>query len=276
VRYRDLYTLALRRIWDQEKALDIQILIEKAFQLSRTRFWIDMDQPIGNLTHLRRFYRYLNRLIQHEPLAYILKEKEFFSESFFVNKNVLIPRPETEVLVERSLELIRQPTDICDIGAGSGSIAVILAKKTGSKVWAVESSPEALYVLKKNIHRHRLKGRVIACRADLFPEKKRLFDLIVSNPPYLSLQEWQELPAHIKNHEPKGALLAGERGSEILEQIIRRSPQYLKPGGSILLEIGFGQQAEVNRLLRQSGFQNIRFFEDYSRIPRVAVGQQSL
>jgi release factor glutamine methyltransferase len=275
VRYRDLYTLALRRIGEPEKALDIQILIEKAFQLSRTRFWIDMDKTIGNLTHLRRFYRYLNRLSQHEPLAYILKEKEFFSQPFFINKNVLIPRPETEVLVERALELIPQPAHICDIGTGCGSIAVILAQKTGSKVWAVDSSPEALYVLKKNIHRHGLKGRIVACRADLFPQKKRLFDLIVSNPPYLSLQEWQALPAHIKHYEPRAALLAGERGSEILEQIIRRSPRYLKPGGSILLEIGFGQQAEVNRLLRQSGFKDIRFFEDINRIPRVASGQHN-
>lgn len=276
MRYRDLYNLSLRRIQDRDKAVDIQIIIEKAFQLSKTRFWLSQNSPITHHTRLRRFYRYMNRLIRNEPLAYILKEREFFSHPFFVNKNVLIPRPETEILVERALEMIRQPCRILDIGAGCGNISIILALQTGSRIWAVESSDKAVYVLKKNIRRHRLEGRVIPLRADLFPGKKFLFDLIVSNPPYLSHREWRNLPPHIKNYEPKEALAAGETGLEILERIIRRSGAYLKPGGSILLEIGFRQQPEVSRLLREAGYLDIAFIDDYSGIPRVAFGQNRL
>jgi release factor glutamine methyltransferase len=281
VYYSDLYYQTLQNLprYSRNKdsqsslALDIQILMEKAFGLSRDQFWIMKQNQITDRCQLRKFYRYLERLKNHEPLAYIIQEKQFYTASFFVNKHVLIPRPETELIVEKAIDTLTSPARVLDIGAGSGNISIVIALETGSMVLAIEKDKKTFQVLCRNIGIHRVKGQVIPQHSDLFPKKKSTFDLIVSNPPYVSENEWIDLPPHIRNHEPKQALVSGPSGYEIIEKIISRAKEYLKPTGKLLIEIGYQQKPVVEKLLIDADFHHIDFINDYGQIPRIACAQ---
>lgn len=254
------------------KGLDIQLLMEAAFGLSRTDFWIKKNETITDPAALRKFYRYRARRQKKEPIAYILKKRDFYGLTFYVDKSVLIPRPETEILVEHAAEKIESPSEILDIGAGSGIISITLAKKTGSMVTAVENSKNALKVFEKNIIQHGVKDRVLPLCADLFPPRAKRFDMIVSNPPYIPEKEWLELEPGVKDFEPKAALTAGDDGLFFIRRIIERAGDYLKPGGALLIEIGYNQKEQVKNLLNEAGFSEIDFVNDYNQIPRVAFG----
>ena len=268
--YSELFSRSLKKFKDKDKSLDLQLLIEFAFNLTREQSWIKKNEKISDNIGLRKFYRYRKRLLQEEPIAYILKQKEFYGEIFYIDKNVLIPRPETEILVEHAIGNInRKPANILDIGSGSGIIAILLAKFTGAAVTAVEKSRKAFYVLKKNIALHGVTGKVIPIYGDLFPAAADKFDMIVSNPPYVSEAEWQELAPGVKDHEPKEALVAGEDGLLIIRRIIDGGDYFLKPGGKLLMEIGYQQEAAVREILAASKFSVVEFFKDYSGIPRV-------
>lgn len=272
--YSELFSKSLKKFKEKDKSLDLQILIEFSFNLTREQFWIKKSEEITDSTGLRKFYRYRKRLLQNEPIAYILKQKEFYGEIFYINKSVLIPRPETEILVEHALESInKKPAHILDIGSGSGVIAILLAKLTGSTVTAVEKSKCAFSVLKKNIALHQVTEKVTPVYGDLFPAAANRFDMIVSNPPYGSEKEWQELASNVKDHEPKEAVVAGEDGLLIIRRIVDGADFYLKPGGRLLMEIGYKQEASVRKILEASKFSQVEFFKDYSGIPRVVLAQ---
>ena len=273
--YSELFSKSLKKFKDKDKSLDLQLLIEFAFNLTREQFWIKKNEKITDNIGLRKFYRYRKRLLQEEPIAYILKQKEFYGEIFYINKNVLIPRPETEILVEHAIGLIKEPANILDIGSGSGIIAILLAKLTGATVTAVEKSRKAFYVLKKNIALHGVTGKVIPIYGDLFPAAANNFDMIVANPPYVSEAEWQELAPGVKDHEPKEALVAGEDGLLIIRRIVDGGDYFLKPGGKLLMEIGYQQEALVREILEAAKFSRVEFFKDYNGIPRVVVAQLS-
>ena len=153
--------------------------------------------------------------------------------------------------------------------AGSGNIAIVLALKSRSKVTALDMSRPALKVLQKNIARFRLQKKVRLLAADLFPKKAEHFDLVISNPPYLSLKDWDDLPPGIKLFEPMTALVAGPTGTEALEKIIAGVPRHLKPGGHLLLEIGQGQLRTVRAFLNAAGLRETECILDYGGIPRV-------
>lgn len=273
MKYSDLFSRSMALLESNNKGLDIQLLMEAAFNLSRTEFWIKKDQKVTDITALRKFYRYRARRLKKEPIAYILKRRDFYGLTFYVDKNVLIPRPETEILVEKAAERLKPLSKILDIGAGSGIISITLAKETNSTVTAVENSKKALKVLEKNITRHDVRDRVFPLCADLFPPKGTLFDMIVSNPPYIPEKEWRELEPGVRAFEPKTALTAGDDGLVFIRRIIERAGDYLKPGGALLMEIGYNQKDQVEKLLSEAGFSNIDFFNDYSQIPRVAFGK---
>lgn len=274
MRYCDLYKKSLGQISDPDQAFDVQLLMERVFSLSRTDFFIKKEQPIASPARIKSYYRYFRRLRAGEPVAYILKKKEFYSDWFWVNQHVLIPRPETEILVEQILAKVQQPLDILEIGAGSGNISITLAKYSPVQVIATEISQPAIRVLRKNISFHGVQSKVKVCWSDLFPQSSKKFDIIVSNPPYLSESEWEESPLHIKSFEPRGALVGGKTGLEILERIIDKSRSYLNPGGKLFLEIGYLQHPEVLCLMQRYQFQRITFFSDYQGISRVAYGER--
>jgi len=274
VLYSELFSRSLKKFNDKDKTLDLQILIEFAFDLTREQFWIKKNEKITDNIGLKKFYRYRERLLQNEPIAYILKQKEFYGETFYINKNVLIPRPETEILVEHAIENInKKPANILDIGSGSGIIAILLAKLTGAAVTAVEKSRKAFYVLKKNIALHGVTEKVTPINGDLFPAAANRFDMIVSNPPYGSEAEWQELAPNVRDYEPKEAVVAGEDGLLVIRRIVEGANYFLKPGGKLLMEIGYNQESPVRKILEASQFSQVEFFKDYSSIPRVVLVQ---
>lgn len=273
MRYADLLSNSIAKFPDKDKALDVQILLETAFNLTRTQFWIKKDDPITDRTALRRFYRYRSRLLNNEPVAYILKEKEFYGRTFYVDKRVLVPRPETERLVETAIHYLPTPGRILDIGAGSGVIGIMLALETGSSVTAVDISTRALAVVKKNITRHHVEDRVFPMRADLFPPHSEPFDMIVSNPPYIPEQEWRELDATVRDHEPKKALASGDDGLTAIRGIVSGAKDHLKPGGRLIMEMGYNQSERVRKLLETAGFTDIEIIDDYGGIPRIAAAR---
>jgi release factor glutamine methyltransferase len=277
VLYSQLFASALRAFPGRELPGAVAALIESSFAISRTRFWIVRNQPVRDAAGLRRFRRRLRRLLAGEPLAYILREKEFYGETLRVTPAVLIPRPETELLVEKALELLgREAAPVLDIGSGSGAIAVVLALRSRAALTALERSRPALAVLRGNVARFGLRERVRVTAGDLFPRRPGRFRMIVANPPYLSRRDWQRAPRTVRRYEPRSALLAGARGTEVLARIVAGAPSRLAPGGWLLLEIGQGQRRAVQGFLAAAGLQEIACVRDYAGIERIIVAQKGL
>jgi release factor glutamine methyltransferase len=213
----------------------------------------------------------------HEPVQHIVGTQEFFGRPFIVNRLVLIPRPETEHLVESALAIRPQPRHILDIGTGTGILAITLALELpDATITALDISRQALAVAQKNAQALGAMERIRFAVSDLFsalPEDAH-FDCIVSNPPYVPSSEVLEPQVH--DYEPATALYAGDDGLAIYRRLIPQAFTQLEPGGHLLLEIGHGQRAALHDLLANAGFKQIRFIDDLQGIPRVAVGQKPI
>jgi len=181
------------------------------------------------------------------PLPYLTGRIEFYGLEMDVTPEVLIPRPETEMLVDLALE--RQPRSVVDVGTGSGCIAVALANELpGLEVYAIDISPAALAVARRNAERHGVDERVQFIVGDLLDRRPSPVDLIVSNPPYVSADEWAALPAAIRHHEPRLALDGGSDGLELIRRLLSQSEGLVEPGGALLVEIGAEQAEEVREI----------------------------
>jgi release factor glutamine methyltransferase len=213
-----------------------------------------------------------------EPIQYITGEAEFYGLSFKVNRDVLIPRPETEHLVEKAIELARgfERQRIADIGTGSGAIAVALASQLpNARIHATEKSTAALKVARANATRNGVAERVRFHEGDLLaPVAGKLFDLIVSNPPYVPESDRDSLAVEVRDYEPAQALFAGPDGLKIYRRLIPVAFGALFHGRYLALEIGFGQEVAVNALLAAAGFIGIEFTKDLQGIPRVAIARR--
>lgn len=213
-----------------------------------------------------------------EPIQYITGETEFFGLPFHVTRDVLIPRPETEHLVERAIALAQPHSAprIVDIGTGSGAIAVVLAHALPhAAVASIDISPAALNLARENAACCALAERIRFLEGDLLgPVAGESFDLIVSNPPYVPIVDRKALSVEVRDHEPALALFAGADGLDIYRRLIPAAFAALASGGTLLLEIGFGQSDAIRDLLAQSGFANIAFTPDLQGIPRVAEGRR--
>lgn len=196
-----------------------------------------------------------------EPLAYIFHSANFYGYDLEVDKNVLIPRPETEELVELILkEEITEKTQILDIGTGSGAIAITLAKESKAKLTAVDISDGAIKIAKTNAVRNNAKVKFV--KSDLFSKlEDMVFDIIVSNPPYINEEEYNSLEISVKDYEPKTALYGGKDGLYFYCEIIKKAPKYLKNKGKIFFEIGYNQAKDVCGLLEKD-FENIKVKKD--------------
>jgi len=226
-----------------------------------------------------RYYALIERRIGGEPIQYITGETEFYGLPFHVDRSVLIPRPETEHLVEKVISLAAgfEKPRIVDVGTGSGAIAIALAHKLpAAQLTAIDVSPAALTVARPNAKRNHVADRVRFLEGDLLaPVAVEFFDFVVSNPPYVAENDRASLSVEVRDHEPAVALFAGS-GLEIYRRLIPAARAILVPGGFLAMEIGCGQDSAVAALLANSNFEQIEFTADLQGIPRVASGQRPL
>jgi release factor glutamine methyltransferase len=243
--------------------------------LQRDGAWL-LAHPEATLNdeQARRYDDWLARRERREPVQYIVGEQEFYGLALKVTPDVLIPRPETEHLVEAALGLAPhdRPVRICDVGTGSGAIAVALAHHLPlAEVTAVDKSTEALEVARGNAAQHGVSGRVRLLQSDLLGAVRgERFDMVVSNPPYVATGEMLE--AQVRLYEPQQALYAGPTGLEVYRRLIPAARQALVDGGWLLLEIGYGQRDAVSALL--VGWDAVEFVDDLQGIPRVAIARR--
>jgi release factor glutamine methyltransferase len=268
-----------------------------AHALGCKRVELHVNHASGLSYHaLQEFIDFVERRIKREPSQYIIGEQEFWGLPFKVTKDVLIPRPETEILVEEVVKtaggrwevggrkdenhIIPYPTShiqhpiILDLCTGSGCIAIALVKEIpDSRVYALDVSEKALNVARENAERHSVAERITFLQGDLFEPLKGMdvaFDLIVSNPPYISKKILAELQPEVRDFEPRAALYSGEDGLDFYRRIISDSPEYLAERGNLILEMGYGQAERIKKLIEQSNsFEDIGITKDFSGIDRV-------
>lgn len=233
------------------------------------------DQPLQQ-EERDQYKALIRQRVDGEPTQYLTGVQEFWSMDFKVTPAVLVPRPETEHLVEASLTRAKQTAQpkILDIGTGSGAIAICLKHELPeADVFAGDISEDALKVAEHNANTLLHDGKNVSFRqGDLFtPFSGMRFDLIVSNPPYISTEEYNALEINVKDHEPESALHAGEDGLDVYRRLIAGAPDYLNPGGHVLVEIGYGQKDAVVGLFETQGFSIEEIINDYAGIERVIV-----
>jgi release factor glutamine methyltransferase len=221
----------------------------------------------------KHFYNLVERRRRREPFQYITGCQEFYGLDFEVSPAVLIPRPETELIVESAIEILRgkENTLFCEVGVGSGCISVsILHEVKEARAVGLDISVEALEVAKLNAQRHKVLDRFEMKISNVFASlKNESFDLIVSNPPYIPLQEIENLQPEVRDFEPLKALTDNRNGLSIVEKIIDQSPQFLKSGGFLLMEIGFDQSDKVREMFASQKWQTVEFLPDLQGIPRM-------
>ena len=244
--------------------LDSEILLSKVLNKSREKILINLDQEI-NKKDISIFKKYLIRRSKKEPVAYILNEKEFFSKKFYVNKNTLIPRPETEILIEKLLKIFKKRRiSILDIGTGSGCIIISLIFNLKESIGeGIDISKKAIQVARKNAFKYQMLNRIKFKTKSIDNLFCKRFDLIVSNPPYIEKKAIKNLSEDIKRYEPRMALDGGNDGLDLIKKVIYKSKEILKVNGTIALEIGNEQIREVSKILIDNNFRIKHVIKDY-------------
>ena len=244
--------------------LDSEILLSKVLNKTREELLINLNQKIEP-QKISDFYRLVNRRSLKEPMAYILKEKEFWSKNFFVNNNTLIPRPETELMVEKIVKIFKaKDIFILDIGTGTGCILLsILSELKNSKGVGLDISSKAIQIANVNSSKYKLTQRTKFYKRSLNEIYHNKFDLIVSNPPYIMKKDIKNLDEDIKKFEPKLALDGGNDGLDVIKKVIYKSRSILKIKGMLALEIGNEQFKKVSKILRSNKFKTRYLVKDY-------------
>lgn len=262
--------------------LDAEVLLAESLGCERIQLYATFDAVPGDEARTA-FRQLVLRRAKGTPVAYLVGHREFYSLSFRVTPDVLIPRPETEFLVMALLDLARSrpagnPITICDVGTGSGIIAVSAAKHLpGARVVAIDVSRPALEVARENARSHRVEDRIELVESDLLTRvpAERRFDFVVSNPPYVTRAEMESLAADVRDFEPHAALLAGERGTEVIESLIPQAADHLPPGGHLLIEINPVLHDAVQSLLAADPrFEPGPTVKDLARLPRVVQARR--
>ena len=246
--------------------LDSEILLSKTLNKSREKILINLDQKISK-NDIFVFQKYLIRRSNNEPIAYILKEKEFWSKKFYVSRDTLIPRPETELLVDRLSKLYKnKKVSILDIGTGTGCIILsLLMSLKHSTGFGVDISKKAILIAKKNAFFHNLSKRVKFLNKPFQCIYDKKFDLIVSNPPYVMRKDLKNLSDDIRRYEPIMALDGGNDGLDLIKKVIYKSIKILKINGMLALEIGNEQNIKVSKILVDNNFRIKNVIKDYKK-----------
>jgi len=243
---------------------------DRTFLITRHDYELSADEEAG-------FQAVLERRAGREPLQYITGKQEFYGLDFIVSRDVLIPRPETEMIVENAVGILQPLAEsrFCEIGVGSGclSVSILHHAKTASAI-GLDVSAKALEIAELNAEKHRVLERLSLKVSDVFDAlTDEKFDLIVSNPPYIPRADVESLQAEVRDFEPLNALTDGDDGLSIIENIVRGAPRFLKPGGFLLLEIGFGQAEAVKGLFERKVWRSVEVLPDLQKIPRTVRAQ---
>ena len=267
----------LKRHGAEVPRLDAEVLLAYSLGCARIQLYTTFDQEPSEAAR-SKFRELVRRRAEGEPVAYLVGRREFYSLSFRVTPDVLIPRPETELLVVGLLDLARQrddarPAEVCDVGTGSGILAVCAAKHLPeARITAVDLSPQALAVAQANAAEHGVGDRITFVTGDLLAglSGDRQFDFVLSNPPYVSAAEYAALAPEVRNYEPQMALLAGPTGSEVIQRLVPQACQRLRPGGWLLLEISPMIHAAVLGIMEnEARLEQVTTIKDLARHPRV-------
>ena len=257
--------------------LNAELLLAEILECKRLDLYLKFDQPLKE-NEVDKYREWISRRGKFEPLQYITGKVEFYGLQFKVTRDVLIPRPETEILVEEIIKFCKGKTGlkILDIGTGSGNIPISLAKNlNGVQITTIDVSADAIEVAKENAVLNGIESEIKFLVSDLnhFNTEAGLFDIVVSNPPYISAEEYPTLQKEITEYEPAIALTDSNDGLDYYRAIAKKSKSLLKSGGNIFLEIGQGQKEDVEKILSGNNFINIQFIKDYQQIDRIVYGE---
>ena len=249
--------------------LDSELILSKILRKSREKIITDLNRKI-TLRDTIRFRQFIERRSKKEPIAYLLGEKEFWSKNFIVNKNTLIPRPETELMIDKIIKIYRKKSiNILDIGTGSGCIIIsLLSELLNSSGVGIDISNKAILIAKKNKEKNNITNRLRLLKRSFKNIYNCKFDLIVSNPPYIDKRSLNKLEDDVRKYEPIIALDGGKDGLDVIEKVIYKAKYLLKINGRLALEIGNKQFRQVSRILKRNNFKienNIKDFEENIR-----------
>jgi len=252
--------------------LDSELLLSKVLDKNREEILINLDQEICQ-NYFSTYKELISRRSQNEPVAYILQEKEFWSKNFFVSYDTLIPRPETELMVEKLVKIFdEKKISILDMGTGSGCILIsLLSELKKSKGIGIDISKKALKIAKKNLENHKMQNKIKLFNRSFEGEFNEKFDLIVSNPPYIKSQEIQRLAEDIKKYEPIIALDGGKDGLDLIKKVIYKAKDILKDKGMLALEIGNEQFKLVSEILLKNNYKIEHNIKDYKNNIRCII-----
>ena len=263
--------------------LSAELLLSHVLEMKRIELYMYFDKPVEK-EQLDVLHNMVRRAGQSEPIAYLTGKTEFYSIELNITPDCLIPRPETELLVEKAVEFLRTRIGrqfVCDLCAGCGCITVAIAKNfADADIIATDISDAALKIASENIEKHHLKDRIKLFCGDLFdPVVPGLdaakFDLIVCNPPYVSAPEFEKLDKNVKDYEPRIALFAGVDGLDIYRRIIDKIDTFLKPDAALMLEIGYSQGQAVKELLEQAAcFAKVTIEKDFHNNDRIVIAKK--
>ena len=258
---------------EREAALDAEVLARHVLECDRATLVTRGRDPVPSAFD-RLYLPLVARRIAREPIAYILGEREFWGLDFIVTPDVLIPRPETELVIEEALAVASRTLTrrIIDVGTGSGCLAVALAIEFASaRVVATDISPAALAVATRNAERHKVIGRITLLETDLLDTVDAPAHLIVSNPPYVPEADAPTIQPEVGRYEPSGALYAGNDGLSVIRRLFADAPARLAESGWLIVEFGFGQEPALRAAAADAGWHVVRVRADLQGIPRVAV-----
>ena len=251
--------------------IDTELLLSASLNISKEKLLLNLKQSIS-LSSYKKFMSKLKRREAKEPIAYILKKKEFWKNEFYVNKNVLIPRPETEHLIEETLSIIEknQKKRLLEIGVGSGCLIIsILKDRKNCSAIAIDCCQKAVKIAETNTKLHHIKNRIKILKTDVDNFNTGKYDLIISNPPYIDKHQLKYLG--VSEYEPLKALNGGVNGIEILSKVIIKSSKLLKVNGKLIIEIGSNQKYKVIKILKNKNYYINKIIKDLSNKDRCIV-----
>ena len=263
----------LKQLSNTSSKLDSEILLSKIIKKNRQYLILNSNEELKK-ENIKSFDYLVKRRKKGEPIAYLINKKEFWKQNFYINQNVLIPRPDTEILVEETLKLfnVNSKLNMLDIGTGSGCILIsILKERRNFFGTGIDISKKAINVARFNAKMHQLSNRVKFYNSDVDKFLIGKYDLVVSNPPYIKRQDLKYLEVDVKGFEPKLALDGGKDGFSKITKVISKTSTLLKKNGRFILEIGFGQKKKILSILKQNNFFINKVVKDYGKNDRCVI-----